>query len=45
MPEILRICDRTVVMCEGRATGALMAEKATQERISQLATQRESMAA
>ena len=45
MPEILRISDRTVLMCEGRFTGELMPEKPTQERISQLATQRKSMAA
>jgi ribose transport system ATP-binding protein len=45
MPEILRISDRIVVTCAGRVTGELMAEEATQERIMQLATQRESMAA
>ena len=45
MPEILRMSDRIVVMCEGRITGELMPEEATQERIMQLATQRETMAA
>ncbi len=33
--------DRVVVMCEGRITGELSAKEATQERIMQLATQRE----
>jgi len=45
LPEILRMSDRIVVMCEGRITGEIMPEDATQERIMQLATQRESMAA
>ncbi|MFZ2105829.1 MAG: sugar ABC transporter ATP-binding protein [Roseiarcus sp.] len=45
LPEILRMSDRIVVMCEGRITGELTAEEASQERIMQLATQRESMAA
>lgn len=41
LPEILRMSDRIVVMCEGRITGELSADEATQERIMQLATQRE----
>jgi ribose transport system ATP-binding protein len=41
LPEILRMSDRIVVMCEGRITGELPATGATQERIMQLATQRE----
>jgi ribose transport system ATP-binding protein len=41
LPEILRMSDRIVVMCEGRITGELAAEQATQERIMELATQRE----
>jgi ribose transport system ATP-binding protein len=45
LPEILRMSDRVVVMCEGRITGELMPEEATQERIMLLATQRETMAA
>jgi ribose transport system ATP-binding protein len=40
LPEILRVSDRIIVMCEGRITGELMANDATQERIMQLATQR-----
>jgi ribose transport system ATP-binding protein len=45
LPEILRMSDRIVVMCEGRITGELSATEATQERIMQLATQRETLKA
>ncbi|HLH49953.1 MAG TPA: ATP-binding cassette domain-containing protein, partial [Roseiarcus sp.] len=45
LPEILRMSDRIVVMCEGRITGELTAKEATQERIMQLATQRETLKA
>jgi rhamnose transport system ATP-binding protein len=37
MPEILGMCDRIVVMCEGRVTGELMRGEATQEKILELA--------
>ena len=40
LPEVLRMSDRIVVMCEGRITGELLPQQATQERIMQLATQR-----
>ncbi|MCE5255990.1 MAG: sugar ABC transporter ATP-binding protein [Spirochaetaceae bacterium] len=43
LPEILRMSDRIVVMCEGRVTGELMASEATQEKVMKLATQRETM--
>ena len=43
LPEVLHLSHRIVVMCEGRVTGELAAEGATQEQIMQLATQRESM--
>jgi len=43
LPEILRLSHRIVVMCEGRITGELTAQEATQERIMQLATQRSSV--
>lgn len=33
MPEILGMCDRIVVMCEGRVTGELLRSEATQEAI------------
>jgi ribose transport system ATP-binding protein len=45
LPEILRMSDRIVVMCEGRITGELSAGEATQERIMHLATQRETLQA
>jgi ribose transport system ATP-binding protein len=45
LPEILRMSDRIVVMCEGRITGELLAKDATQERIMHLATQRETLKA
>ncbi len=41
LPEILRMSDRIVVMCEGRKTGELDIAEATQENIMQLATMRE----
>lgn len=41
LPEILRMSHRVVVMCEGRITGELKAQEATQERIMQYATKRE----
>lgn len=37
MPEILGMCDRIVVMCEGRVTGQLSRDEATQEGILQFA--------
>jgi ribose transport system ATP-binding protein len=41
LPEILRLSHRILVMCEGRITGELPALGATQQKIMQLATQRE----
>lgn len=43
LPEVLRLSHRILVMCEGRVTGEMPARGATQEKIMQLATQRESM--
>ena len=45
LPEILRMSDRIVVMCEGRITGELSAQQASQERIMHLATQRQTLQA
>jgi ribose transport system ATP-binding protein len=45
LPEILRMCHRVLVMCEGRITGELAAHEATQEKIMHLATRREAAAA
>ena len=41
LPEILRMSDRILVMCEGRKTGELDIAEATQENVMQLATMRE----
>ena len=41
LPEVLRMSDRIMVMCEGRKTGELDISEATQENIMQLATMRE----
>ena len=40
LPEILRMSDRIIVMCEGRKSGELRIEKASQEKIMHLATLR-----
>jgi ribose transport system ATP-binding protein len=39
LPELLGICDRVAVLCEGRVTGILPRAEATQENIMALATQ------
>ena len=44
MPEILGMCDRIVVMCEGRVTGELSREEATQEKILALAMSKQTAA-
>jgi ribose transport system ATP-binding protein len=38
MPEIIGFADRILVMCEGRITGELSGEEATQNKILELAT-------
>jgi ribose transport system ATP-binding protein len=43
LPEILRMSHRVVVMCEGRVTGVLNANEATQESIMKYATMRGSV--
>ena len=40
LPELLGMCNRIMVMCEGRIMGALEREEATQERVMELATSR-----
>lgn len=40
LPEVLRMSDRIAVMCEGRLTGILPIEEATQESIMRYATLR-----
>ena len=44
MPEILGMCDRIMVMCEGRVTGELSREEATQEKILELAMAKHTVA-
>lgn len=38
MPELLKLSDRIIVMCDGRVTGELSGERMTQENILRLAT-------
>jgi ribose transport system ATP-binding protein len=45
LPEILRMSHRIAVMCEGRLTGEIPGDGATQEDIMRLATQRHSLTA
>lgn len=40
LPEILRMSDRVIVMCEGRITGELDIGEASQEKIMEYATMR-----
>jgi ABC-type sugar transport system ATPase subunit len=40
LPELLTLCDRILVLCEGRMTGELCRGEATEERIMELATRR-----
>lgn len=37
LPEIMGLCDRIVVMCQGRVTGEVMREDATDEKLLTLA--------
>ena len=45
LPEVLLLSHRILVMCEGRITGEVRGDEATQERLMELATQREALAA
>jgi ribose transport system ATP-binding protein len=40
LPELLRMSDRIVIMCEGRVTGELDIADATQEKVMTYATMR-----
>ncbi|MHC4176522.1 MAG: sugar ABC transporter ATP-binding protein [Planctomycetota bacterium] len=40
LPELLTLCDRILVLCEGHMTGELGRKEATEQRIMELATQR-----
>ena len=39
LPEVMGISDRIIVMCDGRITGELSPNEATEDRILQYATQ------
>ncbi|MEI8131192.1 MAG: sugar ABC transporter ATP-binding protein [Leptolinea sp.] len=41
LPEILAMCDRVLVLCEGRLTGLFNKNEATQEMIMEAATKRQ----
>ena len=45
LPEVLLLSHRILVMCEGRITGEVRGDQATQEGLMQLATQREPLTA
>jgi ABC-type sugar transport system ATPase subunit len=40
LPELLTLCDRILVLCEGRQTGEFERGEATEQRIMEAATQR-----
>ncbi len=45
LPELLALCDRILVLCEGRFTGEFARGTATQEQILEAATMREAVLA
>jgi ribose transport system ATP-binding protein len=45
LPEVLLLSHRILVMCEGRITGEVRGDAATQESLMELATRREALAA
>ncbi|MCA9046810.1 MAG: sugar ABC transporter ATP-binding protein, partial [Planctomycetaceae bacterium] len=38
MPELITLCDRILVLCEGRLTGELTRDEFSEQRIMELAT-------
>ena len=44
LPELLILCDRILVLCEGRLTGEFSRAEATEQKIMEAATQRELVA-
>ena len=40
LPELLTLCDRILVLCEGRQTAELARGEATEQRIMEAATMR-----
>ena len=45
LPELLTVCDRILVLCEGRLTGEFLRADATEQRIMEAATNRGGSAA
>jgi ABC-type sugar transport system ATPase subunit len=45
LPELLTVCDRILVLCEGRLTGEFLRAEATEQRIMEAATNRGESAA
>jgi ABC-type sugar transport system ATPase subunit len=43
LPELLTLCDRILVLCEGRLTAEFTRQEATEQRIMEAATQRETV--
>ncbi len=41
LPELLTVCDRIIVLCEGRLTGQFSRDEASEEQIMEAATLRE----
>ena len=41
LPELLTLCDRILVLCEGRVTGEFARSEATEQKIMEAATMRE----
>ena len=41
LPELITLCDRILVLCEGRVTGELARGEFTEQRIMEYATQRD----
>ena len=41
LPELLTLCDRILVLCEGRLTGEFSRKEATEQRIMEAATMRQ----
>ena len=40
LPELLTVCDRILVLCEGRLTAEFSRAEATEQKIMEAATQR-----
>jgi len=44
LPELITVCDRILVLCEGRLTGTLEREEFSEERIMEFATMQDAVA-